>query len=249
MECLINPDAEKEKKLISEILSSVYLKNFEDIGRIEGNLVNEKFIQKIIEKEEKSQQKLKENSVLNILKNSENVHSTRDTFLIHKESLENSISYDQEMINEEKQMVENEHMVNEYNDLKPDLNIIELLELHKHTNVQSLRRLKDFSVIPLVQAQIGLDADNFKGLEIMRRAEDLHTRNIKEIFEIYLMRRHPRIKEVLERVGMHPDELELRMLPTDQLMFIEDLLLKTKDSNLPHLIDNARIFYDLIKGN
>lgn len=169
-------------------------------------------------------------------------------FMAHVQDMEDSLKFNPELVSDEKQYEENQRMIQEYNKLNPNKNIMDLLAHFYKFPVKSLTMRKDPSVIPLEQAQLGLNLDDFHSLRVMRTPADLHVRNIREIFELYLMRRHPKVSQALEKVGMDPDELELRLLPNDQMEFMEDLLLKTRAVGLDRLVEHARVFYNLTKG-
>ena len=237
----------EKTSLISSILSSIDFKNYDTVNNQTSILINDKYINEYLDLIPKDS-KTFTNPIKKAIHDQGVNLSLRDTFKWHEDTIKKHYEYDSESLEIYKQAIENEDFVREYNDLKPDINIIEMLERYKHSHVNTLNPELDFNTTPMIQAQLGLNADNFRGLQILKRAEDLHVKNIKEIFELYIMRRHPKVKDILEQVGMNPEELELRYLPTSQLIFVEDLLLKTKDASLSHLMDQARMFYDLVKG-
>lgn len=183
-----------------------------------------------------------------LIKEQTEYQTVEDLIKFENKNIEEQRKLRKQEIKNQRIRYENEQKVEKMIGDNSPYEIMDYFERASKINVNSLTEIKDTSMTPLIEAQLKLGVEKFHSLKILRTAEDLNSRNIKDIFELYLMRRHPVIRKIIDRVGLDPDHLELRALPSDQLAFIEELLLKTRILNSENLLDLARLYYNLIKG-
>ena len=108
---------------------------------------------------------------------------------------------------------------------------------------------KTDSRFPLDRMLLDLCVDEFNCLAKVRSTADLNPSNFRSVFELYLLRRHPRVKEIFEKSGMNVEVVDQIKIETDQNILVEDLLLKGVDLKLPFIEELARIYFSVSKGN
>lgn len=114
--------------------------------------------------------------------------------------------------------------------------------------IESVGKIDKYSHTPITRMVTEIVVDNFRSYNKIRNLDDLHPKNIRDILELFILRKHPKIEKIFTDAGISTKLIDELAVNSPNSEFVENILLKSEELDLPIIKELVKKFHNISKS-